>query len=557
GQFQIIEANAALEEAKELRLDSKLRELSEEAARLTDEINANKAHLEVTNKLKAFKNVDFSKLRTRTLAYEIGEIPVVKLEALNAKMRKLIDNYSVLTPPNAKDTIPVLVLYKRTDDVDLEHALAEVGFASLSVPPGMSRPSVTASELHKAIRTREVRMNELGDEIRGLADTSYAKVKSLLASLEVAADRSEITSRFSFSGRSFVLEGWVKAADFPELEKAVRSLGDTVHMEKVDPGHDEMPPTVLENPEPAGPFEFLTRSYSFPNYTEMDPSMIYMIFVPILYGMIVGDVVYGLISIVISKWLMKKFAKSYVMSNVAKLWFYSAFPTIVFGLIFDEWMGTSSLGLMQALGAWGVPMLFTAPLYQGFHRVHQLTTLIGITALVGLIQLGIGFLLGAINLWGHHRKHAYAKIAWLGVEIGGTVAVCALILGVLPAGLGIYAEVLLAVSIAGLFLTEGIAGVLEVPGLMGNVLSYARIAAIGIVGVILAEIINDFLMPNPSQGIFALLFFPMFVILHFANAFIAMFEALIQGGRLNLLEFRSKFLEGGGLPFKPFSLRSR
>jgi V/A-type H+-transporting ATPase subunit I len=97
-------------------------------------------------------------------------------------------------------------------------------------------------------------------------------------------------------------------------------------------------------------------------------------------------------------------------------------------------------------------------------------------------------------------------------------------------------------------------GVLEIPGLSGNVLSYMRIAVVGVVGTILAELINEMLMPLPQQGIMALVFFPLFIILHMVNTFIAMFEAMIQGGRLNILEFKSKFVKGGGKIFEPFAL---
>jgi V/A-type H+-transporting ATPase subunit I len=318
--------------------------------------------------------------------------------------------------------------------------------------------------------------------------------------------------------------------------------------------HHEMPPTVLDNPTPSRPFEFLTSSYSLPNYYEFDPTIIYMITVPLLLGMIVGDTIYGMMMIPTSLWLMKIFKKSYIMSNVSKLWYYSGFTTIIFGLIFDEWFGFHHLQLFQLLGKWGLIMP-ASPVYAGLNRIHDLSLLIGITVLVGLVHLGIGFILGAMNEWAHSKKHAAAKIAWLGVEIGGTFAVASLILHIpgVPEGLGMAGGILLALSAVVLVLTEGFIGLLEIPGLMGNALSYARIAAIGVVGVVLAEIINEYFAPKPEAGLFLIIIIPLFLVLHFVNMFVAMFEALIQGGRLNLIEFRSKFLKGGGSVFAPFS----
>jgi V/A-type H+-transporting ATPase subunit I len=188
--------------------------------------------------------------------------------------------------------------------------------------------------------------------------------------------------------------------------------------------------------------------------------------------------------------------------------------------------------------------------------MKHILELVGLTAFVGMIHLAFGFAIGAINEWKHNKKHAMAKIAWIGVEIGmlltllpaiGLVAMPAL----MYAGLAV-----LVISVIALAITEGILGIIELPGLLGNILSYTRIAAIGIVGIVIAEILlNQFVIPLPEHGIFALLLLPLFLLLHVVNAFIAMFESLVQGGRLNIVEFRSKFLHGGGEIFVPFSVK--
>jgi V/A-type H+-transporting ATPase subunit I len=279
--------------------------------------------------------------------------------------------------------------------------------------------------------------------------------------------------------------------------------------------------------------------------------MVYFITLPILYGMIVGDVMYGLLSVLISMFLLNKFKGSYVMTNVSRIWMYSAVATIFWGIIFNEWGGA---GHEYWLGPEGYGLI-SGPLYNGFHRLHEVAMLIAITAIVGILHLTIGFIIGAYNHWGHHRKHSYAKIAWIGVLYGGTLAISSIMFGVFPEMVGFAGIGLLLLSAVGLAIFEGIIGILEIPGLLGNVLSYTRIAAVGIVGVVIAELVNDAFAPLPSKGIvMAIIFFPLFVLLHFANCFVAMFEALIQGGRLNIVEFRSKFLEGGGRAFMPFSM---
>ena len=114
---------------------------------------------------------------------------------------------------------------------------------------------------------------------------------------------------------------------------------------------------------------------------------------------------------------------------------------------------------------------------------------------------------------------------------------------------------LFLVSVAVIAGVEGFIGVIEIPSILGNILSYTRIAAVGIVGVVIAEkLVNEFLLPLPKAGLMLFILIPLFVGLHLFNCFLAMFESLIQGGRLNIVEFRSKFLRGGGRAFRPFAL---
>jgi V/A-type H+-transporting ATPase subunit I len=359
----------------------------------------------------------------------------------------------------------------------------------------------------------------------------------------------------------YIIEGWVAASDFAKLDSVVKGFGDDAMLEDAGFGHDANPPVVLDNPKQARFMEFITKSYSMPNYFEIDPTVAYFIALPLIYGMIVGDVLYGILSMLIASWLMKKFSKSFMMFNAARIWFYCGIPSIFFGLIFDEWGGMSHFQWSQVIFQWTGIKLLTGSLYIGFHRLENVLVLVGITCVIGLIQLAAGFILGAVNEWNHNRKHAYGKIAWLAVEFGMVFAVLPFMPTIFP-GLGaingIFTPVGLAMLVvAGIVIavTEGFVGVIEIPSFMGNVFSYTRIAAVGMVGVVLAELVNQFLMPSPQQGLLALLFLPIFIAFHLLNCFIAMFESLIQGGRLNIVEFRGKFLQGGNEMFNAFALQ--
>ncbi len=550
---KIISAKEALEQAKKLGVSEHLKSLSDEAAKLSERMASLETEALAIEKLLDFGKVDFSKLTTKTVDYRVGEISSLKAAELDKKLEEMEGESTVISDVPSDTT---LVLFEKKKEENVDTLLSDVGFKPIDVPEGTTTPVSTANRIRHEFDSKKTRLTIVNTELEKLSKENIGKVSSLLASLQIEAERTEIASRFSSSDRIYVLEGWALEEDFGKLAIIVDKYGSDTILQEAPFGHKEMPPTVLGNPKAASPFEFLTKSYSLPNYFELDPTMAYFIGLPLIYGMIVGDFIYGLLSIILGYLLMKKFEKSYMMYSVSRIWFLSGFPTLVFGIIFDEWGGMSHLHLLEYIGGWFGMELLHSPLYHGFHRMENILILVGITAFVGMLHLAAGFILGAVNEWNHNRKHAIAKIAWLGVEVGMLLALLPA-LGMAEAAFTMAGLAVLVISVIILGATEGVIGIIELPGLLGNILSYTRIAAIGIVGIVIAELLNEFIIPLPGQGFVALLLVPIFLVFHIANCFIAMFESLVQGGRLNIVEFRSKFLHGGGEVFDPFILKTK
>ncbi|NYZ76922.1 hypothetical protein H0O02_01245 [Candidatus Micrarchaeota archaeon] len=548
-----ITGEAAVKEADRLNsaAGERLKAIATGVSAISEEVSKINSQLKIISKLDAFKGMDFSRLSTKSLAFVLGEVPNAKIEMLKSRIGEAGGDYNILAPEGRGIA---LIIYGRGSP-SIDHILVESGFSAVQLPEGFRTPEEEHSKLKLQLEEKKKALKTAEEERKALSEKHAKKALELIDVLGIESERAEISSRFAFSSTISVIEGWVQESDFEKVKKLVGAMGENAVLEDVEIGEHEQPPIVLDNPGYSHPFEFITKSFSLPNYFELDPTVIYFIGLPIIYGMIVGDVLYGLLSLIIASWFLKKFSKSYIMSSVAGIWYISAFPSIFFGLIFDEWGGMSHAGWFEVLAQWGLP-LSTTPLYHGvFSRLHDFPLLLGITLLIGMIHVGLGFVLGAVNLWGHHRKHAYAKLAWLGAEIGGAFAVCSGFLGLLPSAFLMPAMAVLVISVAVLIYLEGAVGALELPGLVGNILSYARIAAVGVSGVVLAEIINEFFMPLPQAGLLAIVMLPLLVALHMMNTFIAMFESLIQVGRLNIIEFKSKFVEGGGMLFSPFALR--
>jgi len=551
----------------------KLEQNIQNLGRLRSEISEVERHLKDVLRLKLF-NVDFSNLRTKTLDYIAFLSPdnnkidaldnlkkiliekAVSVEELETHDLKLISNEA----KNSKTAGLLFLGFKWDTDENtkkkiistFERILSDNNFTVVNIPQGLSRPKTEIDKLHRQIVNLSGKLRIIIEETEKVAIHNSIHMLKWYHTLEVYAERYSITSNFGFTKDTFILEGWIKKDLVPFLRSDLGKFNDNVVLGIIKPEKGEKPPVYLENPKIVAPFEFITKNYSLPNSEEFDPSLIFFITVPLLYGMIVGDVGYGIISFFIAKYLKKKY-RNELIQKFGTLWQIAAIPAVIFGVVFDEWLGMPHLELLEFLHRWGLPFVFEKSFYIGLSRVNNLPTLLLITIIVGVIHLALGFILGAWENWNYHRKHAYGKLAWLMLEVG--VILSFLPMAGLPSVLTILGLAVLGLSIIAIGWSEGIAGIVELPGIMGNILSYARIAAVGVAGVVLAELIDKFFLPIPQAGLLVILLIPIFVILHIANGLLSMFEALIQGGRLNIVEFRSKFILGGGTLFKPFTVK--
>ncbi|MBI4361301.1 V-type ATP synthase subunit I [Candidatus Micrarchaeota archaeon] len=393
----------------------------------------------------------------------------------------------------------------------------------------------------------EVALSSLQKRIDWFLKRKAKACADVLACLEVEAKKAELPTKFGQSVTLSVAEGWIPEKKYGDLERALeKQLGNKVLLESVKT--TQTPPTKLDNPRPIRPFEFLVQALSLPKYNELDPTILVFLSFPFFFGMILGDVGYGLAMVALALILRQKYPEGFFRS-ISGMMILSGLWTMVFGFIFGEFLGAE-----RVLGYELHPLI---------HRLQAegIDALMQLSLVFGFLHLGIGFALGTyVNLREHHVKHAIAKASWLVLLMGilGFLSLTANItaLNVFQSyGQFFSPDIWLGLSgvtLVALLLTEGGNALLEIPSLIGNLVSYLRIMALGIVGAVLALMVNTIPL-EPTLDLGGLVAFVLFTVFFIVGQVFALalgiFESSIQSLRLHYVEFFSKFYQGGGTAF--------
>lgn len=453
-------------------------------------------------------------------------------------------------PHRLKAQLYFMVLRKGSEGFLQE--LAKNGFEGVQLPNIEGTPAKEMQGMEKRVEQLEKNKEELARELEKISKQHYSNFAAAIENLRIEAEKQSAPAKFGTTNHTVIVEAYLPEKNYFEFEAFVKQeLGESVFIQKfgsreMEESHEEAP-TLLEHNNVLAPFEFITRYMSLPKSNEVDPTILFLIFFPLFYAMMVGDFVYGIISFLVARLLMQRFPPESILNPVAKIWMWSAIPTIIFGVIFDEYMGMSHTELFEKLGFGHVQV------YHGIERLHNIQFLLVASILMGVFVMALGFLLGFLNAMKHNdKKHALAKLAWFGVVVFGSTTIATGMFKALPEFVLLPSGALLIASLLAVIKLEGIVGVIELPSVAGNVLSFARILAVGLVGTVIAKILNDMAFPGIDKGFLLVVLIPLYVLGHLFNVVMAMFESFIQGARLNYVEFYSKFFEGGGREFTPF-----
>ena len=345
-----------------------------------------------------------------------------------------------------------------------------------------------------------------------------------------------VTGSVRKTGMCFVIRGWTRAEEAAVLsERLNEEFGGRVALEQCAIlEHDlEKVPVTLKNPPYLKPFELFTRLLPLPRYSSWDPTPFIGIFFPLFFGLMLGDAGHGLVLLIAALLLLWRYPQG-PTSDAARILLISASYAVLFGLLFGEFFGEA-----------GGQLLHLVPLLP--ERSRAIMPMLIFSLALGVSHVLLGLILGLITAVRRHERSEAAMRAVTIAILACTVCLALSLLYPSPWLLTRPIVILTALLLPLLILSGGLLAPLEMVKTIGNIISYARIMAIGLSSAMLANAANQLagLTGDLLLGTLAA------IAMHSVALLLGLFAPAIHGLRLHFVEFFSKFVEPGGRRFEP------
>lgn len=437
------------------------------------------------------------------------------------------------------------------------------GIRLTAIPPLAGTVAEARGEVDDRSKVVEARRGEIQARLRRVSEEWYPTIAALDEALSIQNRLFEVYTKLGRGNATFAVEGWVPERELARLRAAVDAASQNRAYFYTVPTKEE-PPTLMRNPSGVSRYEFFIRFYSLPQSTEWDPTFVFAIVFPILFGFMLGDWGYGLVILAICLWMIAGFPGGGRLPKVLRTFItrimgpqgmrqlaYALIPgcliAIGLGLFFDEFFG---FAVLSALFGYNPPI----------HPTANVGLLLLVAGWIGVAMVTLGFAMGALKEYFHHHyAGAVGKVG--GIVFTWAIALAGLYVIHTGSFSGTLFFVYVGLAVGGIVLMLvgekffALMGLIEV---ISHILSYTRLVGILLASVILAGVINfigTHLVHHFPGDLVIVGLFLMAVIIFLGQAFnvvLGVFEPGIQGARLLFVEYFSKFYSGNGKPFRPF-----
>ncbi|MFU8897183.1 MAG: V-type ATP synthase subunit I [Gammaproteobacteria bacterium] len=374
-----------------------------------------------------------------------------------------------------------------------------------------------------------------------------------------------------------LFEGWVPASVVDDASAQLREELDCVHVQSRPAGPDDAPPSRLQNPAALRPFELIVNLFSTPRYGEWDPTPVVAYSFALFFGIMLGDAVYGALLLLLSHYLLPRWVDDPEAPGFLafrRLLSICAGGAIVMGVLQGAYLGNFLAHFF------GVPELALSRTLQDFYLEPMLFIIVSLG--IGLLHVNFGHLLMLVRGVRERRRDLVLgrlalfmlqiaalpwilrllNIEWLETHAGLGETAYSVLLWLMLASVALI--IVASVMERGAFL-GGILWVFDLSGILGDVMSYARLAGVGLATYFLAFSFNMMatlvagMFPDGLVGLVLGAVAVTFILVfgHLLNLLLSSITCFVHALRLCFVEFMFKFYEGGGRPYAPFRLRRR
>ena len=527
---------------------------------------------------------------------------------------------------NGSKVVAVFVKSERSNDI--QSILNQSGFQAINIPEGITgNPKKLIEEIKSEINKLSSEQSSIVKDIESWSDEFGSSLACGLELLEREHDILTAPVKIAVSEHAFFIDGWIELSRSEEVRHALNNYCQYSEVTpfKVEPGggghghsdhhhHQEMPPIAFQSRTLSKPMELLTNAVGRPAYGRIDPTLFMFVTYPIFFGMMLGDMAYGIVTISLGAFVYSKARSNEMMHLGGKFLIYIGLGTLIFGYIYAEFAGWEIFlyeKLTYADGSYMKdssghymysenlsPVAFLANLYPfdldhgygpfvelgyginlafPFHRVGtHLEDLIVLTIYVGFFHIIFGKLIGFRDVLFYGTDHGHVGLAaaffehgaWIVLLIGGFMFTYGFLgpdefdyLLQPGAAIAISAVVMLIWTLYNYhgipIAVSLILAPIEAIGMMPSVISYVRLFAVGIVGVKIAETGNKLWEPMMEAELYLVpVFFIGWLSVQIFAWVLGVFSPNIHAARLHFVEWMRQYYDSSGEAFQPFGFRS-
>lgn len=499
--------------------------------------------------------------------FVLGNVNKANYNTFSENFRNTFKNFYFENLGDSKDDSHVLIIYEKSDSENVMSFLRDNGFSKM--------PIELSDIPEELIKTNTSEINKLKSEIAALEEGNkqflkeYDNILILTDYYESMLERTKISERFVKTNDVLVLEGWVPEGDMGEFGNILNKVCGNeyfIEFEKVDFDSTEVP-IKLKNNKLVSAFENVTAMFNMPKYNEIDPTPLLTPFYILFFGIMVGDLGYGLVLFIATFAALKFFTLGEGTRNFMKFLCYCSLGVIAAGIVFG--------------GAFGIkvfaPITYVDPATgQTVKKAiidsdYQIVLMMIISVALGFFQIIFGLLVkGYMNIRDGKFIDAVFDSFFYITTLFSAVLLLLGATGVVPASVAGISKWVLIISIFGLLFTQGrmnktmvgkvAGGAYAVYGLssyVGDFVSYTRLVALSLSGAYVALSFNKMIELLPA-GIVRIIFGVLiFLASQTLNIGLSVLGAYVHSCRLQYVEYFGKFYEGGGVPFRPFGLKNK